>query len=191
MIKITEYEWNKHKRLLSSLLDIANEMPNYISERQHEAMKLYFVERKSAEYIGLKFGLTCARVRQIIEKGCSCAQGRLEGQKDNLKYLIENTYKTIPQQKAEIQTLEEKLLRFGILAENLSKITNTQKGIDKSLEDLPLSVRAYNCLKSAKINTLKQLAACTEKDLLRFRNFGKSSIREVREIIGEYGYVLN
>lgn len=52
-----------------------------------------------------------------------------------------------------------------------------------SIEDLNLSVRAYNCLKSANINTIGELVARDEQDLLKFRNFGKKSLAELVEVI--------
>ncbi|MEO1022241.1 MAG: DNA-directed RNA polymerase subunit alpha [Bacteroidota bacterium] len=54
-----------------------------------------------------------------------------------------------------------------------------------SIEDLNLSVRAYNCLKSANINSIGELVAREEQDLLKFRNFGKKSLTELQEVIEE------
>lgn len=54
-----------------------------------------------------------------------------------------------------------------------------------SIEDLNLSVRAYNCLKSANINSIGELVARDEQDLLKFRNFGKKSLTELLEVIEE------
>jgi len=52
-----------------------------------------------------------------------------------------------------------------------------------SIEDLNLSVRAYNCLKSANINTIGELVSRDEQDLLKFRNFGKKSLAELVDVI--------
>lgn len=52
-----------------------------------------------------------------------------------------------------------------------------------SIEDLNLSVRSYNCLKSANINTIGELVTRDEQDLLKFRNFGKKSLAELVEVI--------
>lgn len=60
------------------------------------------------------------------------------------------------------------------------RITNLLK---TSIEDLNLSVRAYNCLKSANINTIGELVSRDEQDLLKFRNFGKKSLAELVEVI--------
>jgi len=54
-----------------------------------------------------------------------------------------------------------------------------------SIEDLNLSVCAYNCLKSANINSIGELVARDEQDLLKFRNFGKKSLTELQEVIDE------
>jgi len=56
-----------------------------------------------------------------------------------------------------------------------------------SLEDLDLSVRAYNCLKAAKINTLADLVRYDTQELLKFRNFGKKSLVEIEELLQEKG----
>ena len=52
-----------------------------------------------------------------------------------------------------------------------------------SLEDLDLSVRAYNCLKAAKINSLSELVRYDMHELLKFRNFGKKSLVEIEELL--------
>ena len=54
-----------------------------------------------------------------------------------------------------------------------------------SIEDLNLSVRAYNCLKSANINTIAELVSKDETELLKFRNFGRKSLAELSEVIEE------
>ena len=54
-----------------------------------------------------------------------------------------------------------------------------------SIEDLNLSVRAFNCLKSANINSIGELVARDEQDLLKFRNFGKKSLTELIDVIEE------
>ncbi len=54
-----------------------------------------------------------------------------------------------------------------------------------SIEDLNLSVRAYNCLKSANINSIAELVSKDETELLKFRNFGRKSLAELTEVIEE------
>ena len=53
--------------------------------------------------------------------------------------------------------------------------------LDTPIEELDLSVRSFNCLKRQGVNTIGQLAECTEADLLNIRNFGAKSIEEVKD----------
>lgn len=66
-------------------------------------------------------------------------------------------------------------------------ILHMRKLLKTSLEDLDLSVRAYNCLKAAKINTLAELVHYDTHELLKFRNFGKKSLVEIEELLQEKG----
>lgn len=62
-------------------------------------------------------------------------------------------------------------------------ILHMRKLLKTSLEDLDLSVRAYNCLKAAKIDTLGELVKYDTHELLKFRNFGKKSLVEIEELL--------
>ena len=62
-------------------------------------------------------------------------------------------------------------------------ILHMRKLLKTSLEDLDLSVRAYNCLKAAKINSLAELVQYETHVLLKFRNFGKKSLVEIEELL--------
>ena len=66
-------------------------------------------------------------------------------------------------------------------------ILHMRKLLKTSLEDLDLSVRAYNCLKAAKINTLAEVVKYDTHELLKFRNFGKKSLVEIEELLQEKG----
>ena len=58
------------------------------------------------------------------------------------------------------------------------------------IEDLELSVRAYNCLKRANILTLADLSKQSFRDLMKLRNFGQKSADEVRGALSTYGIEL-
>ena len=66
-------------------------------------------------------------------------------------------------------------------------ILHMRKLLKTSLEDLDLSVRAYNCLKAAKINSLGEMVKYDTHELLKFRNFGKKSLVEIEELLQEKG----
>ena len=66
-------------------------------------------------------------------------------------------------------------------------ILHMRKLLKTSLEDLDLSVRAYNCLKAAKINSLGEMVKYDTHELLKFRNFGKKSLVEIEELLQDKG----
>ena len=62
--------------------------------------------------------------------------------------------------------------------------------LDKSVEELELSVRSYNCLKNANITTIRELVQKTEPEMLRTKNFGRKSLNEIKEILLTMGLNL-
>jgi DNA-directed RNA polymerase subunit alpha len=66
-------------------------------------------------------------------------------------------------------------------------ILHMRKILKTPLEDMDLSVRAFNCLKAAKINSLAELVQYDTNELLKFRNFGRKSLVEIEELIIEKG----
>ena len=66
----------------------------------------------------------------------------------------------------------------------------TNENLDKSVEELELSVRSYNCLKNANIRTIRELVQKTEAEMLRTKNFGRKSLNEIKEILHGMGLSL-
>ena len=62
--------------------------------------------------------------------------------------------------------------------------------LNRSVEELELSVRSYNCLKNANIQTIGDLVVRTEADMLKTKNFGRKSLSEIKEILGTMGLAL-
>jgi DNA-directed RNA polymerase subunit alpha len=62
--------------------------------------------------------------------------------------------------------------------------------LDKSVEELELSVRSYNCLKNANIRTIRELVQKTEPEMLKTKNFGRKSLNEIKEILSSMGLSL-
>ena len=74
---------------------------------------------------------------------------------------------------------------------------SAERGLDKmneslnrSVEELELSVRSYNCLKNANIQTIGELVQKTEAEMLRTKNFGRKSLNEIKEILSSMGLSL-
>jgi DNA-directed RNA polymerase subunit alpha len=59
--------------------------------------------------------------------------------------------------------------------------------LSESVEELELSVRSANCLKTANIKTIGDLVRKSESDMLKYKNFGRKSLNEIKEILGGMG----
>ena len=66
----------------------------------------------------------------------------------------------------------------------------SNENLDKSVEELELSVRSYNCLKNANIRTIRELVQKTEGEMLKTKNFGRKSLNEIKEILHTMGLSL-
>lgn len=180
-IKIDEQELPKY---LTKILD--DKTCQIILERYKEVQTL--------KYIGKKYSLTSERVRQIIERAL---------------YMLGNSIKIkeiawIPYQVYETKSKELKLLEskyndlLSVLKETFKNseardvlesclLKNTDaKNID--IEDLDLSVRAYNALKRAGYNTIDDIISTDLKKLIKTRNLGKRCFDEVVSKINELGF---
>ena len=62
--------------------------------------------------------------------------------------------------------------------------------LDKSVEELELSVRSYNCLKNANIRTIRELVLKSEAEMLKTKNFGRKSLNEIKDILQTMGLGL-
>jgi DNA-directed RNA polymerase subunit alpha len=62
--------------------------------------------------------------------------------------------------------------------------------LGRSVDELELSVRSYNCLKNANIKTIGDLVSRTEADMLKTKNFGRKSLNEIKDILSEMGLSL-
>ena len=122
------------------------------------------------------------------------------GQDANYDKLILSVYTNGSIRPEEAVALGSKILieHFNILT-NLSEIADMTgilsakqedsklKKLETSIDDLDFSVRAYNCLKRANINTLGDLTEKTELEMMKIRNLGKKSLKEVMDKIKEMG----
>jgi DNA-directed RNA polymerase subunit alpha len=88
----------------------------------------------------------------------------------------------ITDENITFDTKEEK--REDVVDEN---VLHLRKVLKTPLEDLDLSVRAFNCLKAAKINSLSELVQYEQEDLMKFRNFGQKSLSEIEQVLIDRG----
>ncbi|SDZ31179.1 DNA-directed RNA polymerase subunit alpha [Proteiniborus ethanoligenes] len=94
--------------------------------------------------------------------------------------------------------LNEHLNLFITLTEHVNDVEimvekeedKKEKVLEMTIEELDLSVRSYNCLKRASINTVEELTQKTEEDMMKVRNLGKKSLEEVQQKLAELGLSL-
>lgn len=126
------------------------------------------------------------------------------GQDENYDKLILEVWTDSSMKPEEAVALASKILieHFKIVADlnNISNIDNLmiekkedpkQKTLETPLEDLDFSVRAYNCLKRAGIHSLQDLVNKSEQDIMKIRNLGKKSLKEVLDKVKELGLSLH
>jgi DNA-directed RNA polymerase subunit alpha len=65
-----------------------------------------------------------------------------------------------------------------------------EKALEMTIDDLELTVRSYNCLKRAGINTVQELTEKSQDDMMKVRNLGRKSLDEVLAKLGELGLSL-
>ncbi|MCK5148726.1 DNA-directed RNA polymerase subunit alpha [bacterium] len=92
--------------------------------------------------------------------------------KDHIELFI--SFDVEPEEEDESSQIDEDVLRI-------------RKLLKMSVDELELSVRSYNCLKSASIDTIGDLVRRDEQEMLRFRNFGRKSLQELSKILEEKG----
>ena len=88
----------------------------------------------------------------------------------------------------------EKELRYNIKAQEIEETVTDDKGKEKvlemTIEELDLSVRSFNCLKRANINTVEDLISKTEDEMMKVRNLGRKSLEEVINKLAMMGLSL-
>ena len=67
------------------------------------------------------------------------------------------------------------------------EVMRVRQLLDKSVEELELSVRSSNCLRAAEIKSIGDLVQKSEPEMLKYRNFGRKSLKEIQDILGEMG----
>ena len=131
------------------------------------------------------FGVEAARLGQLTDydqldleiwtNGCISPQDAVA---EAAKIIKDQLYIFINfEEEPEVQEAEEQDEELEGINENLNK----------SVEELELSVRSYNCLKNAGIRTIGELVIKSETDMLKTKNFGRKSLNEIKEMLSGMG----
>lgn len=186
---------NQNVTFLKSFVDFAFGV-ELIDERQCKVLKM-MIDGDSLEEVANYYNLTRERIRQIFEKACrkirrvECIKGKLDSihalklelldTKRLLNAAVEklSLHEQVEHSLSEEHEREELIKEFE-RSDELVNILNT------SIIDL-VSNRALNCLKFVGVETLGDLVQLKETEMLRYRNFGKKSLNELKELLEKYG----
>lgn len=144
-----------------------------LTERERRVLDFRYKDGLTFEEIGKRECVTRERIRQIHAK--SLRKLRRPERLYYLKYGVSGVI------RRKSESAREKAL---------ASLPKHDKPEDITLEELALSVRSYNCLKRAGMNTLRELSEMTFDELCNVRNLGKRSIDEICAALTKYGIRL-
>ena len=172
---------NEIRDILCVTLDALGD--GILPRRENEVLEM-FMTGHNYEAISEKFDLTRERIRQIYHK----ALRRLSRARDYASYKseCEVAKNEAEELRCKIQNLQLALQANKIPDPNEAiLIPNTLIGLD----NFPLTIRSYHCLKAIGINNLYELVAYNRWELARVRNFGRKSLDEIDDIMSAHGIV--
>jgi len=85
---------------------------------------------------------------------------------------------------------KEDEIEIPVKESKAEKVKQPTINLNRSVEELELSVRSYNCLQKANIKTIAELVEKTDSEMLKTRNFGRKSLNEIKAILTEMGLRL-
>lgn len=169
-----------HSRFNSAaeMCDAYDEVISSLNQQEQTVIRARFMDGQTYHAIGEMLGLTVERIRQVSNKACrKMRQPWRQKQISPVQPADTAASKAYDEALAAARSGREATLK----EQDLSKIT---------IRELNLSVRAFNCLNRAEVNTLKELASYTESDLYKLRNVGRRTVSEIRSMLQGYGLDL-
>ena len=160
-----------------------------ITDREEKIIRLYYIDGKTFEEIGREFGITRERIRQIQEKA-------IKKLKLFKKYFYDGKWCLMEElAKEEHQKYLETQKSYWKYESAKQYILQYESGVflpirEQKIENLDLSMRSYNCLKRIGIRTIGDLLNFTYNDLIKIRNLGRKSMKEILDKIHDLGLVF-
>lgn len=195
-----EYPENLIKSLgFEDIFDIFENFNKYyeviktkLTDREEKVIDCIFHQHMTLQETGKEFGVTRERIRQVQIKALKKIKRYRYyfevGEYADKKELAKQDYqKYLEQSKKEWKYEEAKEFVKNYESEHKQKIAmKAQIGI----ENLDLSVRSFNCLRRAGIRYLSELLSKSVEDLMKIRNMGKKSLKEIIDKLEQQGYHL-
>lgn len=174
---------------------------NGLTPREANIIRMRFEDGMTQAEIGHECGITGDRVGQIEAKAMRKLRNRTGWLQMGLNHwapILKIQQRM--EQNLEIAATHRVLSALDDRIPSLRKFVNdgiknelaeqAHANPDMSIEDMDLSVRAFNCLKRAGITTLNDLRHMTESELMHVRNLGAGCVREIKKQLEEYGFCL-
>lgn len=167
------------------------ELYRHITKRERIVLYLRFENRLSLDQVAKEFGVTRERIRQIQAK----AIRKLYAPRWNVQYrfICPEVHMQLAEDYARLKTAYDELAtaydkKFGREIDDEPYSKKMSAVIEETkIDELELSVRAYNQLKRADINTLADLDGMSIDDLMGIRHLGRRSVEEIIEKAKPYG----
>lgn len=188
-VDIDYIEKNLKEMVLPTLLfDIS-------SDRERRIFLSYWKDKKTLEQIGREENITRERVRQITNKivrklrhPARLAKMRYGEEVKKMQDDITSLKKDLAEQLSKYKSIKSKLEQLEESKEEKEEFKKELFNTD--IRNLELSVRSYHCLKRAGITTIGELTQKTEEELMRIRNLGRKTLKEVIQKLSEIGLHL-
>lgn len=149
-------------------------MAQILSEREMEIIRLRFDRRMTLEEVGMELGVTRERVRQLESKA--------------LRKLTNHIRELQCVPVSELDTMRKEIAALKRMVDAQQQLVDKHEQLmARPITELDLSVRAYNCLKRAGIDTFGDLCSLTDAKVQRLRNLGMKSYREICDAMKEAG----
>lgn len=155
-----------------------------LTERERKVVWDVLVQRKTMDAIGHEVGFTRERIRQIFQQACKRIYYRIKLMPNKLS-VTEDLIKENDKLRAENKTLRD--------LTHQKHLTVDEKVIDilsTKIEDIEFSERVRKILRYGEIKTLGDLINLSRYDLMKFRNFGTGSLKEVEDFLKEHNLKL-
>ena len=167
-------------------VELFNKVLNTLTEREKRCLELYYRDRLTLDQIGSKFNVTRERARQILANAT-----RHIGQRSKLKAMIAVSKVDYDELAFRYKQLErENEVLKSVCPVDALKDPDPEDMNLIMLEDLDLSIRSYNALKRAGIQTLGELVTLTPEKLQKVKNMGRKSIAEINIKLRDLGLGL-
>ena len=177
---------------------IVDEALNTLTPREEKVVQMHFGlngPQLTLDQIAAHFGITRERIRQIELRSLRKLRYPTRSRKMKDFFLpLHERYESLTKQYQSMAStwtrpeLPHEEVSEQEMVEIPSQIPETESiNLDTSIDELEISVRAYNVLKNADVRSVRDLMALTEKDFLRFRYSGKKTLTELKDLLSGLG----